>query len=133
MNRQIKFRGKPIDKQYGEWVHGYYLQDLCDGSINHYIFSCPTMIEVDPDTIGQFTGLLDKNDKEIYEGDILSVCNGSINCCPWMDKPYPVEYQLNKGFIIPMFLWDKDGSDLSDSTHYCEAIGNIHDNSDLME
>lgn len=130
MNREIKFRGKA--KKDGRWLLGFLSKDARGQFRIQFDVKCFSAAVI-PETVGQFTGLIDKNGKEIYEGDILLVCNGSINCCPWMDKPYPVEYQINKGFIMPMFLWDKDGSDLSNSTHYCEAIGNIHDNSDLLK
>ena len=72
MNREIKFRGKRIDN--GEWVYGYLADEDYINDINSIDLSS---IEVDRDTIGQFTGLFDKNGKEIYEGDILGA-NGKI-------------------------------------------------------
>lgn len=66
MSREIKFRGKQIDN--GEWVYGYLADEDYINDINSIDLSS---IEVDRDTIGQFTGLLDKNGKEIYEGDIV--------------------------------------------------------------
>lgn len=80
----------------------------------------------------QYTGLKDKNEKEIYDGDILSVCNGSVNSTPWIDKPYAVEYFINKGWGLPMFCWDKEGENIMDKTHWCEIIGNIYENPELL-
>ena len=71
--REIKFRGR---KPNGEWVYGYYVGKdtiIPFGEVNFdlgFIDTSPCY-EVIPDTIGQFTGLHDKNGKEIYDGDIL--------------------------------------------------------------
>lgn len=143
--RQIKFRGKRIGN--GDWVYGYYAvlhlslteinrkshQEVRVGTrIVHSIFNDENKSEsgywkdVDPETIGQFTGLYDKNGTPIYEGDIVS--DGEVK--------YEVWYSEDKaGFVAEMrdpqnYLVDYLGC--YDTNRMMMVIGNIHDNHELI-
>lgn len=74
MNRTIKFRGK--HKTTGVWIYGD-LEHLLNNNI--HIFSNRSSHPVTEESVGQFTGLLDRNGKEIYEGDILIYIDNEAN------------------------------------------------------
>ena len=135
MNREILFRGKWIDN--GEWVHGYLIgDDVIVGEIIEFedeYFYCEFWWKVDPKTVGEFTGLCDKNGANIFEGDILKVDtefeNSTIHRVIWGGS-YPA-------FEIEPNPYD-DCNGLQYVAHVCEnttcqIIGNIHDNPDLLK
>ena len=126
--REIKFRGKDI--QTGEWVVGD-LHTLCD---RPHIHTAPSSFPyagkrsfIDPETIGQYTGLKDKNYKEIYEGDILEVS--------YVDEASYLEVRFVRGVFA--FLWDGDLDDefpCNAPTHeWARVVGNIHDNPERIK
>ena len=76
--REIKFRGKRIDN--GEWIYGSLVQINCHDSRDYVVetqivLSNGHVFLVDPETVGQFIGFKDKDEEDIYEGDILSDYN----------------------------------------------------------
>ncbi len=125
MNRTIKFRGKRLDND--EWVYGYYVED---GFINICSHNEDDFLQyniVDPDTVGQFTGLLDRNGKEVYEGDLLKEDEITWEIF-WCDDvaAFMVEQYNPESDAPKMFL-------LSDVAKDSEVIGNIYDNPELMK
>ena len=129
INREIKFRG--FDNENKQWVYGYYTK-LPDGATKFdYIISdidgslTKFYIE-DIKTIGQYTGLKDKNGKEIYEGDIVK---SSIH-----DKLWVVEYRTDTEYVG--FVLKEIGEDyISTFTSWrdVEVIGNIYENPELLK
>lgn len=137
--REILFRGrrKKGDKR---WVEGDLTQGYA-GYVGIVKWCCAgTSFEVVPETVGQYTGLTDKNGKKIFEGDILS-----IKCADGKSRPYPVYFgtynvdgfgnDFHIGFYTKHFGEDISLGFLADSngpTDF-EVIGNIHDNKNLLK
>ena len=165
MNREILFRGKTID---GDWEEGDLIHNLIyDGvsdkelRIGDIYFERATdadihgtcVYKVIPETVGQFTGLTDKNGKKIFEGDI-------VRTQEYSDRPYSVKRKAKRFLGVVEYYENKWHSTTTRFTNHiynngfrvkiledmgkfnhgawsdfwdCEVIGNIHDNPELLE
>lgn len=147
MSREILFRGKvnnPRDLEWPQehvdgWVEGDLQQDrdlksmfingwnyYYDGQLEREPFEC----SVDPKTVGQYTGLTDKNGKKIFEGDICKIINFKIDGI--VDGNFIVVFDKKTAH----YLFRGEGLCIAFDIilHYnVEVIGNIYDNPELLE
>lgn len=141
--REIKFRGKSLET--GEWIFG----DLIENQGRFFIYKASSETtfkddddgqivlvakEVDQKTVGQYTGLKDKNGKEIWEGDIVKA--------PLLDPIFGdvlsdafdnVEIAFNNGSFVVAYYKGRHNIYLQDLHSMVEVIGNIHDNPELLK
>lgn len=134
--REISFRGKRKDN--GNWVYGFLADYIAGikasinpeymGVVDETNFYC-----VDPYTVGQYTGLTDKNGKRIFEGDIIrtkkygkSIGRSNVNGFDIFSVIYsPAVFRIERESPPRVFNFVGNGADY-------EIIGNIHDNPELL-
>ena len=129
--REIKFRGY-CDRD-SEWRYGYYITDGKIHEINTLLRDDKTLYgsQIDIESLGQYTGLKDKNGIEIYEGDICRCWGGSeFNGYYEYNKIYEVKWQ---GSGLEMMIGDCGyGWNYSSAFEHIEVIGNIYENLELL-
>jgi uncharacterized phage protein (TIGR01671 family) len=124
--REYKFRGKRIDN--GEWVYGYVYKDALIGCNILQTKPCLAAIMVDPSTAGQYTGLKDKNGREIYEGDIVEYKDFSGGLYLFREQPKTKGIIKINNLLKGIYL---KGMGTFESNK-AEIIGNIYDNPELL-
>jgi len=149
--REILFHGKRLDN--GEWVEGYYAgyglicpnepEDTYNAT-GDYCGMTPYVgfVEVDPETVGQYTGLKDKNGKKIFEWDMLKPFDddidkmvvefhhGAFMLCLYGERGYMGE---SEGWIFEGNYGVIECEPLSSYGNDIEVIGTIHDNPELLK
>lgn len=127
MMRTIKFRAKNLD---GEWVYGFYVEEerqtLNGFERKYFIVNDDGYHYVNPETVGQFMGLRDKNDLEMYHGDIVQLDNGGFDVVSWGTVAFQTALSLSSepNGIMSEYKTIFDG---------IKVIGNIHDNPELLK
>mgnify|MGYP005970822713 FL=1 len=125
MTRETLFRGKQLNN--GEWVYGSYWYSHRSNTYQHFVFDDGNVwVGVEPDTVGQFTGLTDKNGVKIFDGDVIEYTDG---CNDWLGA---VKYASDDAQFVARFI----GGDVESFDNLyigdCEVIGNIYDNPELF-
>ena len=129
--REILFRGKPLGKLHGKFIYGslgVIDTDLC--AIYHYHrfeFKADEMQLVDIGTVGQYTGLKDKNGNKIFEGDIVERL--------WLGEKhiYRIYYDNDIASFIGKDIYGLNFTTFDYDACEFEVIGNIYDNPELLE
>ena len=124
MKRENLYRCKRVDT--GEWVEGSLIgNDVIVGKIVEFeedYFCTEFWYKVDPETVGQFTGMTDKKGKKLFEGDIYSMGEKNILYVVIFDKSQFIGKQVGNRSLAGLEYWKSD----------IEIIGNIYDNPELL-
>ena len=132
--REILFRGKRVDN--GEWIQGDIVQFPVHGVVR-IVEQEPSYkdAEVDSDTVGQYTGLTDKNGRKIFEGDIIHLEYSQVFFGGVYFGEYTAEVSYKEGCFITDGINNGDEIETPLSgfdNDEVEIIGNIHDNPELL-
>ena len=124
MKREPLFKAKRVDN--GAWVEGSLIgNDVIVGKIVEFeedYFCTEFWYKVDPETVGQFTGMTDKKGKKLFEGDVYSMGEKNILYVVIFDKSQFIGKQVGNRSLAGLEYWKSD----------IEIIGNVYDNPELL-
>lgn len=124
--REILFRAKRFP--YHEWIQGYYLQKTAEsGEVYHCMVATDGYLyDVDPNTVGEFTGFLDVNGNKIFSGDIVSTKYGRLCGVSWFKS------QAFNGWNFRPIECEHKAPDEFDLWSNLTVVGNKWDNPELL-
>lgn len=137
--REILFRGKRVEN--GEWAYGGYY-GICkitnkDGGVKYEHLMRQSndepLYRVDPETVGQFTGLYDNKGTRIFEGDIVKYQPEDATVPMYSRVEYFADKYNYPAFDLAEHDYEANGLQCAHEEGGCEVIGNIHDNPELLE
>lgn len=138
--REILFRGKRVDN--GEWVYSSFIMQDKEHKLllaEVELFDGDKWRAVDPETVGEYTGLTDKNGKRIFEGDIVELDdrNYDTKWCAAVEFGNPNGNYSWGWQLSPIGKVDINTDilcwvEMEETGAFCEVIGNIHDNPEFL-
>lgn len=137
MKREILFRGKSI-AHHGmkeEWVYGFYSNFKGVNRRTHYISDDNgRSVAVQPETVGQYIGVKDKDGKQIFEGDIVDCWSQGRHCTngivTWMENRIFITIKGKDGHVVDNWHIMPNNNGIDEGL---SVIGNIYDNPSLLE